>query len=324
MTDTATPIPNSPPMGGTELHLGHIQRAFPDLWDKVQFIASRPENYELLDKPRILYLQDTAQDPASQCLRDPSYRKNFNRIVACSYKQHYEYALYLGIPPSEMIVIKNSVPLLKPEFPKPMGDGRLRFIYTSTPHRGLEVLAVVADHLAKQRQDWVLDVYSSFNIYGWHEHDKQFERLYEFLKQNPCVNYHGSQPNDVVRKAVLDAHVHVYPCIYPEMSCMAIQEAMMAGCLEITSSIGALPETCGEWAWMFPFSENKDQMATNCFNLMVAAIDRYSNPLLQQALQMQAGYFQNFYSFEARAPQWKFLLESVISEGTPVEKLVIY
>lgn len=320
----STPIPNSPPMGGTELHLGHIKAAFPEEMSKVQFICSRPEQYELEDKPRILYLQDTANDPASACLRDPSYRSKFNRLVFCSYKQKYEYNLFLGIPPSEGIVIKNSVPLLRPTFPKPLGDGRLRFIYTSTPHRGLEVLAAVAQHLAKQRQDWVLDVYSSFNIYGWHEHDKQFTPLYDALKANPCVVYHGSQPNAVVRQAVLDAHVHVYPCIYPEMSCMSIQEAMMAGCLEITSSAGALPETCGEWAWMFPFSENRDQMATNTYNLMLAALDRYHEPQMQQALQLQSAYYQNYWSFEARKPQWKFLLDAVIAEGAPQEKLVIY
>ena len=319
-----TPIPNSAPMGGTELHFGHIKAAFPDEMAKVQFILSRPDAVELEDKPRILFLQDTAQDPASKNLADKTYRSRFNRIVACSYKQAYEYSLFLGIPPSELMVIKNSVPLMKPTFPKALGDGRMRFLYTSTPHRGLEILAVVADHLAKQRQDWVLDVYSSFNIYGWHEHDKNYQKLYDMLQANPCVNYHGSQPNDVVRQACLDAHVHVYPCIYPEMSCMAIQEAMMAGCLEITSSIGALPETCGEWAWMFPFSENRDQMATNTYNLMLAAMDRYTNEHLQTALQLQSGYFQNFWSFEARKPQWKFLLDAVLAEGAPQEKLVIY
>jgi glycosyltransferase involved in cell wall biosynthesis len=318
------PIPNSAPLGGTELHLGRIREAFPEEMAKIQFICSRPEQYELEDKPRILYLQDTAQDPASACLRDKTYRSRFNRIVACSYKQAYEYNLFLGIPPSELMVIKNSVPMLRPTFPKPLGDGRIRFLYTSTPHRGLEILSAVADHLAKQRQDWVLDVYSSFNIYGWHEQNKQYQPLYDRLIANPCVEYHGSQPNDVVRQACLNAHVHVYPCVYPEMSCMAIQESMMAGCLEITSSMGALPETCGEWAWMMPFSENRDQMATNTYQMMNAAIDRYSDPNLQTMLQLQVGYFQNFWSFEARKPQWKFLLDAVIAEGTPTEKLVIY
>jgi glycosyltransferase involved in cell wall biosynthesis len=322
---TELPFAPGKPMGGTELHLLNIQNAFPDLWDQVQFIASRPEQYTLDEsKPRILYLQDTANDPASQCLKDKSYRSKFNRIVFCSYKQQYEYSLFLGIPPSEGVVIKNSVPMLKPEFPKPLGDGRVRFIYTSTPHRGLEILAVAADYLAKQRQDWTLDVYSSLKLYGRDEHDKQFEKLYEFLQKNPCVTYHGSVPNAEVRQACLDAHVFVYPCIYPEMSCMAIQEAMMAGCLAITSSVGALPETCGEWAWMFPYSENRDQMVGNTYHMMNQVIDRFNEPPVQLMLQAQSAYFQNFYSFENRASQWKALLEAVIKEGPPQEKLVIY
>ena len=316
----------SKPMGGTELHYERLLAAFPEEMAKVQYISSRPQEYTLEDKPRILHLHDTAQDPASACLRDRSYRTNFNRIVCVSHRQAYDYTTFLGIAPSELTVVKNSVPLLKPTFPKPAGDGRIRFLYTSTPHRGLEILAVVARELAKQRQDWVLDVYSSFKLYGSGRaaQDQQFQRVYELLKANPCVNYHGTQPNDVVRQACLDAHVLVYPSIYYETSCMVAMEAMMAGCLVITSSLGALPETCGDWAWMFPYSENRDHIAQHTYNMMISAIDHYRDASIQTMLQLQSSYYQNFYSFEGRAPQWKALLDLVINEGPREEKLVIY
>lgn len=316
-------IPNSAPLGGTELHFGYIKAAFPDLVSQVQFILSRPLETVLEDKPRLLYLQDCATDPASACLRDRAYRTSFNRLVFCSHRQQYEYHTFLAIPYSEGIIIKNSVPLLSPTFPKPLVDGKLQFIYTSTPHRGLEILAAVADHLVKERQDWQLHVYSSLNIYGWHDADKQFEGLYERLRANPCVVYHGSQPNAVVRQAVLDAHVFVYPSTYAEMSCMAIQEAMMAGCLTITSSLGALPETCGEWAWMFPFSEDPDRMAGHTYNLMKQALNSYDHAYIGAVLHAQSQYYQNFYAFEQRAPLWKSVLEAIIAEGTPVEKFIV-
>jgi glycosyltransferase involved in cell wall biosynthesis len=310
-------------MGGTELHFANIQRAFPELVSQVQFVLSRPKQVELLDKPRILYLQDTAQDPESECLKDPAYRKNFNKLVFCSHRQQYEYNIYVGIPYSEGVVIKNSVPLLTPTFPKPIPNGKLKFIYTSTPHRGLAVLAAAAEHLAKERQDWELHVYSSLNIYGWHDADHQFDELYAQLKKNPCVVYHGSVPNAEIRQAVLDAHVFVYPSIYSEMSCMAIQEAMMAGCLVITSGLGALPETCGEWAWMFPFTENMNEMAAATYNSMTLALEKYSSEYVQSLLPVQSGYYQAFYSFERRAPVWKSLLEQVIREGTPAPEMLV-
>lgn len=316
-------------MGGTELILANLKKALPDLTDQVQIIMSRPESVKLEDKPRVLWLQDLPQDPASAKLQDKVYRTNFNRIVFASYWQQQQYNIFLGIPYGEGVVIKNGVPTMAPKLPKVAGDGpgglrtKLKFLYTSTPHRGLNVLCAAAEALAKERQDWELHVYSSLNIYGWHEQDKQMQPLYDRLKDNPCVVYHGSQPNDVVRQACLDSHVFVYPSIYQETSCMAIQEAMMAGCLAITSSLGALIETCGEWAWMLPFSEDPVRLANYTLDAMRRALDSYDTELVQNVLRLQSHYFQSFYSFEGRLPRWKQLLETVIQEGVPQARFVI-
>lgn len=333
----------SAPMGGTELILSNLQKALPELTSQVQIMMSRPEQYELDEsKPRILWLQDLPEDPASSILRDPSYRTKFNAIVFCSYWQQQQYNRVLGIPYKDGVVIRNGVPRLQPILPKsrsiPCGADeqqcdsacrsthekrKLKFLYTSTPHRGLALLAAAADALAKERQDWELHVYSSLNIYGWHEQDKQFAPLYDKLRENPCVVYHGSQPNDVVRQACLDSHVFVYPSIYQESSCMAIQEAMMAGCLTITTSLGALIETCGSWAWMMPYLESPELLASYTYEYMKLALDRYDHSYTQSLLIGQAQYFQAFYSFESRVDAWATLLQNVIKEGPPVEKLVL-
>src|SRR5579872_759991 len=188
--ESLVPIPNTPPMGGTELILANLKKALPELTDQVQIIMSRPEQVALEPKPRILWLQDLPHDPASQCLKDASYRTNFNKIVFCSNWQQQQYHIFTGIPFQEGVVIKNGVPNITGDITKPdiQETGKFRFIYTSTPHRGLAILAACAEQLAKVRQDWQLDVYSSFNIYGWHERDKQFQPLYDQLKANPCVN----------------------------------------------------------------------------------------------------------------------------------------
>ena len=315
-------LPNTPPMGGTELILGHLKAAFPELTDKVQIIMSRPQSVPFEDKPRILWLQDLPQDPASAPLRDSTYRSNFNAIVFASHWQQQMYNYVLGIPFAQGIVIKNAVPLIDVDLPKPRGE-KLKFIYTSTPHRGLVFLAEAARRLAEIRQDWELHVYSSLKIYGWNEHDKQFAGLYDVLKQNPCVVYHGSVTNPEIRQAVSDAHVFVYPSAYMETSCMAAQEAMMAGCLAIVSNFGALPETCAEWAWMFQYDERPDVMVNRTLEHMIRAIDTYSDPQTQQTLELQQLYFQRYYSFESRLFAWKTLLEYVTTQKTAEATLVI-
>lgn len=317
--------PNRPPMGGTEIILGRLQAALPELTSQVQIIMSRPEQV-VLDpaKPKILWLQDLPQDPASACLKDATFRTKFNRIVFASHWQQQQYAIFLGIPFREGVVIKNGVPAMNPAWPKPRDEqGRLHFVYHSTPHRGLAVLAAAAEALVQERQDWVLDVYSSLKIYGWDEQDKQFEPLYEQLRKNPCVNYIGSVPNDQIREALLASHIWCYPSVYQETSCMSAMEALMAGNLGITTNFGALIETCAEWTWMFQVDERPEVLAMRTHMNMRAALDRYDDPDVQEILKVQSLYYQNFYAFETRIPAWKALLEGVIAEGPRQEMLVI-
>ena len=309
-------MPNAgTPMGGTELLLSHLTRALPALAAQVQIICSRPEQVGLdPDRPRLLWLHDHPHDPASARLKQAAYRAQFNAIVFVSHWQQARYHEVLGIPYSEGLVIRNGVPRLAPPLPKPRADGLLRFIYTSTPDRGLALLAAAADLLAQERQDWVLDVYSSLRLYGWDEADRRFEPLYDALRANPCVRYHGVRPNADVRDALQEAHVWVYPSITPETSCLAAQEALMAGCLGITSSLGGLPETCGPWPWMFAFDESPEVMCVQTLQHMRRALAEYDEPGTQAHLAAQSGFFQRFWSFESRVPEWEALLTRVAAE----------
>jgi glycosyltransferase involved in cell wall biosynthesis len=317
MSDLTATSEEGKPRGGTELILANLRAALPELTEQVQIVMSRPESVALADKPRILWLQELAHDPACVPLQDADCRSRFNRLVFCSHWQHQQFNSYLGIPFSDGVVIRNAVPQLTPILPKPRESGKLNFLYTSTPHRGLKVLAKAAEALAATRQDWHLDVYSSQKLYGWNEADEKYEGLYDQLRLNPCVTYHGTASNAEVRQACLRSHVWVYPSIYPETSCMAAQEAMMAGCLAITSNLGALPETCGAWAWMFSADERLEVMIQRTLVHMVQAIENYGHPNLAAMLPLQSLYYQSFWSFEKRVPAWQQLLEEVIREGVP-------
>ena len=303
------------PMGGTELQLAFLQKSLPDLATQVQIICSRPEEVTLEDKPRILVLHDLPHDPASQCLKDPDYRAQFNQIVFVSHWQKEQYQQHLGIPFREGIVIKNGIPVIAERDIRPRGADKLRFIYTSTPHRGLSLLSAAANALAEKRQDWELHVYSSLKIYARDTQDAQFAGLYDDLRNNPCVVYHGSQPYTTVRQAVNESHVMVYPSIYPETYCMAAVEALMSGCLLLTSSLGALKEVCGDWAWMMDMTDDYGVLAGETFHAMEAALDHYDDLFVQRQLAAQASFYRQHHSVERRMPLWQALLERVIAEG---------
>ena len=132
-------------IGGTELMrdwlFTEMEKAEPGLKDKFQFISTRVRNLDV-DKQRILWIHDLANDPEVQHLKDKENWKNFERIVFVSHWQQHQFKMLLGFPYEKGVVIQNAVyPIPEHEKPK---DGKINVCYFSTPHRGLELLLNVA------------------------------------------------------------------------------------------------------------------------------------------------------------------------------------
>ena len=152
--------------GGSELIYARVKERVPeDVWDYFQVILSRVR--ELEDKPRILWFQDTSQDPEVQFLKKKEERDKFDRFVFPSDWSLEKYNLDLGVEYEKSVVLKNAIEPI-PAHAKPK-KGPIRLAYISTPHRGLDVL--VAAFRAAKFENVELDVYSSFKIYGWEDKD---------------------------------------------------------------------------------------------------------------------------------------------------------
>ena len=81
--------------GGSELLYARVKERVPkDAWDYFQVILSRVR--ELEDKPRILWFQDTSQDPEVQFLKKKEERDKFDRFVFPSDWSLEKYNLDLG------------------------------------------------------------------------------------------------------------------------------------------------------------------------------------------------------------------------------------
>lgn len=299
-------------MGGTEImKYGLHDRLRPELRDKVQIICSRVRDVDP-DKPSILWLHDLPNDPESAKLNDPEWREQFAKIVCVSDWQMQQYNLVKGVPYGESIVLKNAIDPL-PSVEKNFDDG-IRLIYHPTPHRGLEILFPVFEALCETYDNITLDVFSSFELYGWPERDKQYEKLFEKLKEHPKVNYHGSQPNEVVREALTNAHIFAYPSIWPETSCICLMEAMSAGLLCVHPNYAALPETAGQWTSMYQWNEDFQTHANVFYQYLNAAIRRVQAPDVQNMVNNQKMYADMFYSWSGRVQQWEAMIEQLTME----------
>ena len=91
--------------------------------------------------------------------------------------------------------------------------------------------------------------------------DGPYEHLYERARSMPGVIYHGIAPNNELRAALRSMHFLVYPCTFAETACLTVMEAMAAGCRVIVPSLGALPETTGGYARIYPWNPNEDEHA---------------------------------------------------------------
>ena len=289
--------PTDKAMGGTELMMKWLRQTIdPDLINQFQIIPSRVR--ELEDKPRILWMHDTADDPEVQHLKDKESLDRFDKIVYVSHWQKQQFEWFLGIPPSKGIVLKNAIQPF-PEHKK--------------PDRGLNVLYSVFDHLCESHDNIHLDVYSSFKIYGWDHRDLDYKSVFDLLDKHPHITNHGAVSNDKVRVALQKAHIFAYPSIWPETSCISLMEAMSARLLCAIPGFAALPETAANHAFMYPWDENLEVHASMFAGTLDQAIKNYRDENIQFGLDLQKQYADRFYNIDVRAQEWTGLLTGILA-----------
>ena len=305
-------------MGGTELmKYGLTDRLPAALLENFQIFASRVE--EPLDetKIRILWLHDLPGDPASEHLKDGGWEK-FHRLVFVSNWQMQAYIKHYDIPWSKCIVLQNAiVPIEEHEKPN---DGKIRLAYWATPHRGLNILVPVFQKLCEKYDNIELDVYSSFNLYGWADRDEQYKSLFDACEADPKINYHGTVSNEVLRENLKNTHILAYPSTWPETSCICLMEAMSAGLLCVHPNYAALFETGANWTNMYQWHDDINEHASHFYAALSASIESYHAEGIQSRLASQQSYANVFYNWHLRSFQWESFLASLLDEPRELPK----
>lgn len=301
--------------GGTELakrKLASILDA--DLLDNFQIICSRPRDLDP-NKIRIFWCHDLPEDPESAKFRDKKFLSKFHKIVYISNWQYSRYQLVHGIPydQSGTVIEHGFDPAPDTCIQKP--DGDIRIVYTSTPQRGLELLVPVFEKLSEAHPECVLDVYSSFKIYGWDSSDQQFEPLYDKIRNHPRMNYHGFVQHDELQKNLQEAHIFAYPSIWLETACRAMIEAMSAGLVCVHPNYGALSDTSGGLNVMYHGSFNDKVKHANVFaSNLNAAIELVKSGKQQQMTTFNKIFADSRYNITKIKNQWNGLLTGLLNE----------
>ena len=300
------------PKGGTEILKEQlIAQLEPGSIDGINLIGSicHPSLVEK-DKTNILWQHLSYDQPNVQYMRDRKFVDSIDYFIYVSSWQYNKFREQFQIPEYKSFVIKNATYPFE-VIPKPIlntiPQTKVKLLYTSTPWRGLTVLIKAIEILNKTRDDFEVDIYSSTKIYGskFEENEKgKFEELFNKCKNTANVNYYGYANNEDIRKALLTSHIYAYPSIFEETSCLAVIEAMSAGCHVVTTNYGALPETCGEFATMIEFDSSGQNLVERYADTLNSVIDNYKNGLYKEDLEMQTKYYSKYYSWEIRIKEW--------------------
>jgi glycosyltransferase involved in cell wall biosynthesis len=299
-------------MGGSELmKYKLIERLPKELTDQFQIFVSRIQEPLNPDLIKIYWHQDLPEDPNSiEPLKNNGWKK-FDMLVFNSPWQQTAFQKAFNIPYWKCVTLCNAIEPFEVK-DKPDPSEKVNLIYHTTPHRGLEILVPVFEKLAEEDKNIVLDVYSSFNMYGWGDRDTHYKALFDRCINHPQINYHGYQKNEVIREALHKAHIYAYPSIWTESSCISLMEAMSARALCVHSNLGALWDTSGSLTRMYHFDEDASIHAGRFYSVLKDAIDSVRTENLDTELQFVKSYADIRFNWKRRETEWTSLMNSLV------------
>ena len=300
--------------GGTEIAkrmLGDI--IDPKLLEEFQIICSRQRDFDW-EKIRVFWCHDLPEDPESEKFKDKEFLDSFHKFVFISDWQYQRYQLVHNLPYDDKSIVLESGIEPAPESCLQKDNDTIRLVYTSTPQRGLEILVPVFKYLTERHKNIHLDVFSSFKIYGWDEMDKQFEPLYDEIREHPNMTYHGFVPNNELKEHLNKSHIFAYPSTWVETSCRAMLEAMSAGLVCVHPNYGALAETSGSLNIMYQGNSDKGKHANVFVNHLNAAIEFVKSNNHKDMINFNKTFVDSRYNIQRIKGMWELMMKNLLDE----------
>jgi hypothetical protein len=87
---------------------------------------------------------------------------------------------------------------------------------------------------------------------------------------------------------------------------------MSAACQVVCPNYAALPETTGNFATMYQWSEDVNFHANVFVNMLNAAIQNHFTDDMQRKMLFQKNWTDNFYNWELRSAEWTGFLQGLL------------
>ena len=260
----------------------------------------------------VLWTQHAADEPAIRELADPALRACWDGFALVSRWQMEQYRAAFAIDPARCAILRNGIaPAFAALFPADESVLAAKpwppvLAYTSAPFRGLDVLLDSLPHIRAALPGTRLRVFSSLEGYQIPAAEDPYRALYQRCRDTEGVEYAGALSQDDLAGELRAATCLAYPNRFPETSCIAAMEAMAAGCLMVSSQLGALPETTEGFARLIPVPAAPAEHALRFAEAVADALRplREESAAWDRRLRRQVDHATATMGWPVRAREW--------------------
>jgi len=236
-------------------------------------------------------------------------RKAWSNSVFVSEFQRNSFQKKWGM---DGIVLRNAISpeiesssWVKTSFAKRHEDPVL--VYASAPGRGLDVLLIAFPTIRKAFPNSKLKVFSDQLMYQISAEKDQYSAYYELARQLPGVEYMGGVSQSELAEQLMECDIWAYPTIFIETSCIIMMEAAAAGCHILTSNIGALKETAGQFGRVLSTGNSRAGWSGVYAQELISDVERFRRDpeAHQKNMDHQMRWFRQNCTWDRRAEEWE-------------------
>lgn len=268
----------------------------------------------------ILWTGFADNEPGLRPLSDPAVQRLWDGFAFVSDWQQARFATAFGVPGEKSGVLRNAI---APAFETGWASAaelletksRPLLAYTSTPFRGLDVLLSCFPPLRKSCPGARLAIYSSMAIYAQDAESDEYRELYRRARAMDGVDYLGAVDQPRLAQALRRVPILAYPNTFEETSCIAVMEAMAAGCFVATVRRAALPETLEGFGGMIEPDPDPAILGNRFVRLLYDILRRFTEAPQAVAAELveQSRYVSTRCTWAVRAAEWEGWLRRLCS-----------
>ncbi len=222
--------------------LRHLNR------QKTLVVSRAPSIGAVIDHPdKILWLQDAWYPDLT-----PEVAEKYRKIVVLTEWHKETMHKNHEVPLSKMEIIPNFLQAEHFQPLKPAARNTSKFVYSSSPDRGLINLLKIWPEIRKKIPDAELHIFYGWEGCmklgatadpGWTDRYRKIRKQFLDLRYQSGIVERGRVNHETIALEMLSAGAWVYPSAFDETGCLNAAKSLAAGCVPVCTPRAALNET---------------------------------------------------------------------------------